>query len=48
MLYSRAIHNLAKLEQELSSTETEEANAADQLATFLAVCGMPQVQDDYY
>ena len=45
-LYSSAVHNLAKLQQELS-TETEEANAADQLATFLAVRGRPQAQVDY-
>ena len=35
-----ALHNLVKLRQDLSA-ETEEANAADQLASFLAVRGMP-------
>ena len=32
-LYSSALHNLVKLRQDLSA-ETEEANAADQLASF--------------
>ena len=45
-LYSSSLHNLVKLKQELSE-ETEEANAADQLATFLAVRGAPQHQIDY-
>ena len=44
-LYSSALHNLVKLRQDLSA-ETEEANAADQLASFLAVRGMPHAGSD--
>ena len=47
-LYSSAVHNLVKLKQELSANaKSEEANAADQLATFLAIRVMPQAQIDF-
>ena len=45
-LYSAAIHKLMGLEETLN-TEREEADAAEQLVTYLAVRGMPHTQIDY-
>ena len=45
-VYSSAIQTITRLKQELSA-ESEEANAADQTATFLDVRGMSQPQIDY-
>ena len=45
-LYSAALHKVAKLEEELRN-DTEEAEAAEQLSTFLALKEYPQSQVNY-
>lgn len=44
--YSAAIHNLQRL-NEARNTATEEADAAEQLASYLTIRGMAQQQIDY-
>ena len=45
-LYSAAKHNIARLEQEMAR-EDEEATAAEQLSTFLAVRGADERQVEF-
>ena len=45
-LYSAAVHKVAELEVEINNV-TEEAEAAEQLNTYLALKGYPQSQVDY-
>ena len=45
-LYSAALHKVAKLEEHITN-ETEEAEAAEQLSTYLALKGYPQSQVEY-
>lgn len=45
-LYSAALQKVAKLEEEIRN-ETEEAEAAEQLSTYLALKGYPQSQVEY-
>lgn len=44
--YSAAIHNLQRL-TEAHTTAVEEADAAEQLASYLTIRGMPQQQVEY-
>jgi hypothetical protein len=44
--YSAAIHNLQRL-NEACNTAIEEADTAEQLASYLTIRGMPQQQIDY-